>query len=314
MNPPDRPLVTFALFAYNQEEYIQQAVEGAFAQTYTPLEIILSDDSSSDRTYEIIQGMAAAYTGPHTIHLRQSEVNKGLANHVNAVSNLAEGEIIVLAAGDDISLPTRVTVSVDLLETHKDATAVLLSAIIIDKNGSKTGQRFAGGRESELKIQTLDDLISLRYTTFGASRAIRSEIFKIFGDLQINCPTEDTPLLLRSLICGSNVLSSEIGISYRVHDKNLSNLKSLASMNIEAIYAQYEEDISRAVILSLVGPKKLKSLRKWVFQDNKSRQIKLKIGLRAPLSVGEWMFILMHRPFHLKETIKIAYISVFRKV
>jgi len=48
----DRPLVTFALVAYNQEQYIREAVEGAFAQTYEPLEIILSDDCSSDRTVE----------------------------------------------------------------------------------------------------------------------------------------------------------------------------------------------------------------------------------------------------------------------
>lgn len=47
----DHPLVTFALLAYSQEKYIREAVEGAFAQTYEPLEIILSDDCSSDRTY-----------------------------------------------------------------------------------------------------------------------------------------------------------------------------------------------------------------------------------------------------------------------
>jgi len=41
---PERPLLTFALFGYNQEQYIREAVEGAFAQTYSPLEIILSDD------------------------------------------------------------------------------------------------------------------------------------------------------------------------------------------------------------------------------------------------------------------------------
>jgi hypothetical protein len=35
-NVTDRPLVTFALFAYNQEKYIREAVVGAFAQTYEP--------------------------------------------------------------------------------------------------------------------------------------------------------------------------------------------------------------------------------------------------------------------------------------
>ena len=61
--PDERPLVTFALFAYNQEQFIREAVEGAFAQTYEPLEIILSDDCSTDRTFEIMQEMASACEG-----------------------------------------------------------------------------------------------------------------------------------------------------------------------------------------------------------------------------------------------------------
>ena len=64
-NATDRPLVTFALFAYNQEDYIREAVQGALAQAYEPLEIILSDDCSSDRTYQIMQEMAVVYRGPH---------------------------------------------------------------------------------------------------------------------------------------------------------------------------------------------------------------------------------------------------------
>jgi glycosyltransferase involved in cell wall biosynthesis len=42
-------------------------VEGAFSQTYSPLEIILSDDCSSDRTFEIMEEMAREYQGPHLV-------------------------------------------------------------------------------------------------------------------------------------------------------------------------------------------------------------------------------------------------------
>src|SRR5690606_870089 len=62
-----RPLVTFAVLAYQQEDLIRQAIEAAFAQTYSPLEIILSDDGSGDRTFEVIERMAAAYDGPHSV-------------------------------------------------------------------------------------------------------------------------------------------------------------------------------------------------------------------------------------------------------
>lgn len=103
----DRPLVTFALFAYNQEEYIREAVEGAFSQTYDPLEIILSDDCSSDRTFEIMQEMAKEYAGRHQVRVVQTESNMGVTEHVLLRGREARGEIIVLAAGDDISKKKR---------------------------------------------------------------------------------------------------------------------------------------------------------------------------------------------------------------
>lgn len=46
-----KPLVTFALFAYNQEKFIKEAVEAVFAQTYQPLEIIISDDAMFARNH-----------------------------------------------------------------------------------------------------------------------------------------------------------------------------------------------------------------------------------------------------------------------
>src|SRR5690606_9493062 len=94
----ERPLVTFALFAYNQENYIREAIEGAFAQTYEPLEIILSDDCSTDQTFEIMQEVVLGYNGPHKVCVRRNEVNLGLAGHINSILAQAEGEFICWAA------------------------------------------------------------------------------------------------------------------------------------------------------------------------------------------------------------------------
>lgn len=106
-NETDQPLVTFALFAYNQEKYIREAVEGAFAQTYEPLEIILSDDCSTDRTFEIMQDMAAGYEGPHSVRARRNETNVGVIDHFLTVAHSANGRLFIAAAGDDISYYNR---------------------------------------------------------------------------------------------------------------------------------------------------------------------------------------------------------------
>jgi len=72
------------------------------------LEIILSDDASTDRTFDIMKEMAAVYHAPHTIILNRNPRNLGLCGHVNKIFyEIATGAWLVAAAGDDISLPER---------------------------------------------------------------------------------------------------------------------------------------------------------------------------------------------------------------
>ena len=103
----ERVLVTFAIFAYNQESYIREAIEAAFSQTYEPLEIILSDDCSTDRTFEIMQEMAGSYRGTKKVLARQTHCNMGTLLHVADVAKIANGRLFILAAGDDVSKKER---------------------------------------------------------------------------------------------------------------------------------------------------------------------------------------------------------------
>src|SRR2546428_12446679 len=103
----DKPLISFLIASYNQEAFIREAVESAFAQSYSPLEIIISDDCSNDRTFEIAQKMAAAYQGPHSVRLNRNATNFGIGGHANRVMELCRGELLAAAAGDDVSMPPR---------------------------------------------------------------------------------------------------------------------------------------------------------------------------------------------------------------
>ena len=102
-----RPLVSFFVTAYRQEHLVRAAIEGAFAQTYQPLEILLSDDCSPDGTYRVMQAMAAAYAGPHRVILNRNPKNLGITAHVDRIMELTRGEFVVQNAGDDVSAPER---------------------------------------------------------------------------------------------------------------------------------------------------------------------------------------------------------------
>lgn len=133
------PLVTFAVFAYNQEKYIRQAVEGAFAQTYEPLEIILSDDCSTDRTLAIMQEMASSYHGTKKVVVRKTVGNRGTLLHVVEVAKLAQGKLLIIAAGDDISKPERTEALVEAW-LESGSWALCSRFDMIDDHGRLTAQ------------------------------------------------------------------------------------------------------------------------------------------------------------------------------
>lgn len=107
------PFVTFAVLTFNQEKFVRSALEGALSQTYEPMEIILSDDCSTDNTFEIMQSMLRDYSGNKLVTLRQTKSNSGTLLNVGEVAKVARGELLVLAAGDDLSKPQRTSTLVN---------------------------------------------------------------------------------------------------------------------------------------------------------------------------------------------------------
>src|SRR5574340_1123723 len=102
-----KPLISFYVISCNQERFVADAIAGALAQTWTPLEVVLSDDCSNDATFEIMKDMVQAYKGPHSIVLNRNEKRLGVGAHINKIIQLCRGEWIVASAGDDVSLPER---------------------------------------------------------------------------------------------------------------------------------------------------------------------------------------------------------------
>lgn len=263
----ERPLVTFALFAYNQEKYIREAIEGAFAQTYEPLEIILSDDCSTDRTFEIMKSVADQYNGPHKIYVRKNQHNLGIAAHFNLLMRKSQGSLVIVAAGDDISFPERTKISVDAFRSIPDISIVEVAKIDFHDGAAESTKDLFECKSRDLggtTVFTVDDYIAGKTPSLcGAARAVDKKDWMIFGDLNSNCPTEDTPSVLRLLIRGQGVKVHKCGVARRIHENNLSGPSSIKNMDLLSIKDQYLNDINVAKYLSLIDHKKSKILNKW---------------------------------------------------
>ena len=244
----DRPLISYVVTTYNIENYVEEAVKCAFAQTYSPLEIILSDDCSTDRTYEIIESLAREYNGPHKIVLNRNENNLGITRHMNkAYLELATGEIIIAAHGDDISKPERTQLSYDFLSTNPDFTAVSFSIEAVDSNNNVLNAHSA----------IVDEAHTYDFNTGGnipaPSRAFYKNVMTIFGPLNDDCPTEDELISFRALLLGKNAFLPQCMVKYRKHEGSSSNPENFSKFPLEKILKQQNDDMRRAVDLGLIS-------------------------------------------------------------
>lgn len=214
----ERPLVTFALFAYNQEQYIREAVEAALVQDYSPLEIILSDDCSKDRTFEIMQEMVAGYAGPHRIILNRNPVNVGVGQHVNRVVELASGELIVGAAGDDVSRRDRVTETMHVwLQGGKKATSIYSAVEFIDELGNSLGIR----SRYQAEAGNLGKVSEHHIGPYGASHAFCRQLMARFEKMSDAVINEDQVIGFRSALVGALSYIDKPLVKYRIHGSSL---------------------------------------------------------------------------------------------
>lgn len=208
--------VSILMLTYRMETTIRAALESALAQT-VPCEIIVSDDASGDRGLEIAREMAAGYTGPHKVIVRGNERNQGLCRHIDTVSKLATGDILVFMAGDDVSYPQRVARLLAEFDAHADAYAVGSAVDEIDGSGQllRRGAWYLHSPMDQRQLLHLGKFVTL----LGASMALRRELLD--GLPPLTGLVEDNMLTLRASLFGRIYCLKEALLGYRRHEANL---------------------------------------------------------------------------------------------
>ena len=209
------PIVSLVLISYNQEDYIRDALAGALSQDYQNLEIVVSDDCSKDKTFKIIQDVLSGYIGPHRITYSRNPVNLGIAAHINKVNSLASGELIVIAAGDDISLPNRIKKIADAyLACNRTVHYFYSSAIEIDLDGVDRGILTSPGASNA--GNRLRAGLSGYPVAIGATQAWSRLLVSSFGPLGTKVWAEDQILGFRGVLLGKVVYIDEPLVRYRI--------------------------------------------------------------------------------------------------
>ncbi len=119
------PLVSVCIPIYNTEKFVRETLDCVLKQTYTNLEIIFSDNCSTDKTVEIIK----SYNDPR-IKLFQNSENIGLVNNFIKVLSYATGKYMMFLGADDGMDFTAVEKGVAILEDEKNKDLVIVNTHI----------------------------------------------------------------------------------------------------------------------------------------------------------------------------------------
>ncbi|HET6995264.1 MAG TPA: glycosyltransferase [Chitinophagaceae bacterium] len=245
-------LVSVIMPAYNAEKYISEAIESVIQQTYTHWELIVVDDGSTDNTAAIIKNYTAKDSRIRYIqqpHQRQARArNNGLFH--------ASGELIAFLDADDIWMPGKLEVQVDIM--HRNSCDVTFSDAYFfeTKPAAELQQRINvkyGKYEGE---QATQDFLDDNRIPLLTAVARKSSLQKVDNFSELPGIHEDYDLWIRMLINGSSFLGIETPLAYyRVHPSSASygegkllfmDIHTLE--NITVLYPQYKIQAERSIV------------------------------------------------------------------
>lgn len=208
--------VTVALFAYNQERFVEAALDGVFAQNFRPFRLVVCDDASTDATRARIEDKLRSCPADIEVVRAFAETNLGIGGIINHASAHFVGRTTVFMAGDDVSEPDRVRAAHQAIGAgcgfHYSAVRKTDAAgVFVEEAGMRQDMEC-----------TVSDFVSGKMPpVVGASCSYSRDVFSFFGPIDEGLMQEDIILPLRGMLLTRARFDGRALVRYRTHDSNL---------------------------------------------------------------------------------------------
>ena len=216
-----QPLVSVVMPVYNAEPFLAEALDSAFGQDYEPVEVLVVNDGSTDRSGEIARSF------PDVRYFEQE--NRGAGAARNLAITQARGEYVAFIDADDIVPPSKLGLQVGHLEEHPDTAGVL---------GRQEWMQKPPGAVPDQVYGDLDGIPLL-------SLVIRRSVLLEIGEF-CDPPHEDMDMMIRLRAAGHKVeVLPEIVLHRRYHGANLFAGQGLGPLRISSLKAKLDAERDR---------------------------------------------------------------------
>lgn len=233
----ENPLVSIIVITYNSENFVLETLESAKAQTYRNIELIISDDCSTDHTVEICRN----WVEENKHHFTRTKIltvkkNTGIAPNCNRGLYASKGEWVNFIAGDDMLYENRIQ---ECIKTVCENTSIKILFSNVAINGKLTPKtQIQEPFFSMLPQKQYRELLKKNFLPAPATFINRETIIQLNGFNEKYALFEDFPFFLKAL--RNEIQFHKIDqqlVYYRVGQENISMKKR---MNFN-----YQMDIKR---------------------------------------------------------------------
>ncbi len=172
------PRVTVGLPVYNGEDYVAEAIESVLAQTFSELELVISDNASTDGTEDVCRRYERSDS---RVRYVRHPANRGAAANYNACFHLSRAEpYFKWISHDDVIAPPFLERCIAALEAEPGAAVAFPATVYVDADGHETAKQVAadlsvrgvdpGARALRLVRLERTDLADVCFSLFGVMR------------------------------------------------------------------------------------------------------------------------------------------------
>ncbi|MFW3355564.1 glycosyltransferase family 2 protein [Aliarcobacter butzleri] len=255
----ENPLVSVAIITYNQKEYLKECIESILEQDYDNIEIVVSDDFSTDGTQIMLKEYDKKY--PNKFVLKLSDKNQGITKNSNLAHFSCTGKYIAWMGGDDLMLPGKIRKQVEYMEKNPECTICYHNLEVFQSETNETLYYFNEKAKYNGDVSTV-----IKYGTFNGacSNIIRASKAPKTGYNETIAVASDWLYWVETLGNGGTIdYIDEILGRYRRHKNNVTKnekhikqneLDHLNSCNIIlSIYPEYSKEVFYRYSKNLIG-------------------------------------------------------------
>lgn len=225
------PRVSVVITAYNNEQYIAQAIESILTQDYQDYEIIIVEDRGCDDTYTLAKGYAS-----ERVHVYRNEHNVGAHRNKNEGLSRANGDLVKFLDADDYVLTGGLQHLVSTYDAGGPETvAVFARPRLVDENGQELervpGWGFSGRADGPSLLHFLTTTRGKGSCLCNVSPHIfsRMALLRVGGFPESNAYAGDWEVFLKLLAIGDAMFTDGVVAAYRIQPESISHVTSVVS-------------------------------------------------------------------------------------